>query len=165
MAGGAFATAVVFVALAAGYRVFKQDGKPATTTAPAAESDLSFLYGRITTVDGGIYEGRLRWGGGEEAFWGDYFNGAKKDNSWAALVPPERLPKQRNPIEILGFEIMQRESEPLLVLPASRAPRYPIAPVRQKHFDEAAKYVRLPAVVTCSATVRPRSSTSVRSRR
>ena len=118
IAGGAFATVLVLLALAAGYRALKQDVNPATATSPAAtaptataaeEAHPSFLYGRITTVDGVTYEGRLRWGGGEEAFWGDYFNGAKKENPWVAHVPPERLPKERRPIEIFGVEIAHRE--------------------------------------------------------
>jgi hypothetical protein len=78
--------------------------------APAAEAEThrSLLYGRITTADGATYEGRLRWGGDEEAFWGNYFNGFKGENPWAAYVPPERL-KERRPLEILGVEIAQRE--------------------------------------------------------
>jgi hypothetical protein len=119
VAGGAFATVLVLLALAAGYRALRQDVNPATAspaaTAPTAtataaeETHPSFLYGRITTVDGVTYEGRLRWGGGEEAFWGDYFNGAKKQNPWVAHVPPERLPKERRPLEIFGVEIARRE--------------------------------------------------------
>jgi hypothetical protein len=117
IAGGAFATVLVLLALAAGYRALKQNFNPAGATsaapAPAAaaadEAHPSFLYGRITTVGGVMYEGRLRWGGGEEAFWGDYFNGAKKENPWAANVPPERLPKERRPIEIFGLEFADRE--------------------------------------------------------
>ena len=118
VAGGAIATVLVLVALAAGYRAFRQDANPATATSPAAtaptataaeEAHPSFLYGRISTVDGVTYEGRLRWGGGEEAFWGDYFNGARKENPWVAHVPPERLPKERRPIEIFGLEIAHRE--------------------------------------------------------
>ncbi len=92
IAGGAFATVLVLLALAAGYRALNQDVHPAAATSPAitpsttpaaaethpaAETPQGFLYGRITTVDGATYEGRLRWGGDEEAFWGDYFNGFK----------------------------------------------------------------------------------------
>ena len=123
IAGGAIATVVVLLALAAGYRAFVQDEKLAAVTSPAvspspppaAEPHLSaetwqgFLYGRITTQAGATYEGRLRWGGGEEAFWGDYFNGAKKENPWVAQVPVERLPRERRPIEIFGVEIASRE--------------------------------------------------------
>jgi hypothetical protein len=118
VAGGAFGTVLALLALAAGYWALKPDLNPAPTTPPAAstpaatvaeEAHPSFLYGRVTTIDGVTYEGRLRWGGGEEAFWGDYFNGAKKQNSWAPHVPPERLPKERRPIRFLGLDIIQRE--------------------------------------------------------
>jgi hypothetical protein len=118
VAGGAFATVLVLLALAAGYRALQQDVDPTAATSPAVtppaaaaaeEAHHSFLYGRITTVDGVTYEGRLRWGGDEEAFWGNYFNGAKKENPWVAHVPPERLPKQRRPIEIFGVEIARRD--------------------------------------------------------
>jgi len=125
IAGGAFATVLVLLALAAGYRALEQDVHPAaatspaippSTTPPAAETHPAagtpqgFLYGRITTVDGATYEGRLRWGkGDQEAFWGDYFNGFKVKNPWAAQVPPERLPKERRRIEIFGIVIADRE--------------------------------------------------------
>lgn len=125
IARGTFATVVVLLAVAAGYRALKQDVHPAAATSPAitpsttpaaaethpaAEAHPGFLYGRITTVDGATYEGRLRWGGDEEAFWGDYFNGSKHENPWAAQVPPGRLPKERRPIQIFGIEIAHRES-------------------------------------------------------
>lgn len=120
------AAALVLLALAAGYRALDRGVRgvhPARAAAPsAAPSTLGaaethppadppqgFLYGRITTVDGAAYEGRLRWGGAEEAFWGDYFNGSKAGNPWAARVPPARLPKERQTIEILGLKIAQRE--------------------------------------------------------
>ncbi len=126
IAGGAFATVLVLLAIAAGYRVLNQDAHPAAATSPAippstsppaakthpaAETDQGFLYGRITTVEGATYKGRLRWGkeGDQEAFWGDYFNGFKHENPWAAHVPPGRLPKVRRPIEIFGIEIFHRE--------------------------------------------------------
>ena len=117
IAGGAFATVLVLLALAAGYRALEQDVHPAAATSsaitpsttppaaethPAAETPQGFLYGRITTVEGGTYEGRLRWGGDQEAFWGDYFNGSKHENPWAAQVPPERLPKERPAGEVSG---------------------------------------------------------------
>ena len=125
IAGGAFATVLVvllLLALAAGHRApEQQDVDPAPATPPAtppstaaeeeaAEADPGFLYGRITTADGAVYEGRLRWGGDEEAFWGDYFNGFKDENPWLAHVPPERL-TERRPIEIFGFEIARRERQ------------------------------------------------------
>lgn len=123
IAGGAIATLGVLLAVAVCYRAFHQDGQPAAATSPAStppiataeetrsaeESTQGLLHGRITTVDGATFEGRLRWGGAEEAFWGDYFNGSKDENHWADHVPPERLPTERRPIAIFGFEIAQRE--------------------------------------------------------
>jgi hypothetical protein len=127
IAGGAFATVLILLAAAAGYRALHQDVHPAAATSPAippsaapapaepprpaAETYQGFLYGRITTVDGATYEGRLRWGGDQEAFWGDYFNGSKHENPWLAHVPPERRPRESHPIEILGIKIAQRESQ------------------------------------------------------
>jgi hypothetical protein len=124
IAGGAFATVLVLLAVAAGYRALEQDVAPAAATSPAitpstapaaahpaAETYQGFLYGRITTVDGATYKGRLRWGGDQEAFWGDYFNGSKHENPWLPHVPPERLPRERHPIEIFGIKIAQRESQ------------------------------------------------------
>jgi len=78
---------------------------------PAEETHPGFLYGRITTADGATYEGRLRWGVDEEAFWGDYFNGSKDENPWVSHVPLEQLPKERRPIEIFGVEIAHRERQ------------------------------------------------------
>ena len=53
--------------------------------AGAAHAQLTTgnLYGRVTDVYGATYVGRLRWGGNEEAFWGNYFNGFKEENRWA----------------------------------------------------------------------------------
>jgi hypothetical protein len=119
IAGGAFATVLVLLAVAAGYRVLHQDVHPAAATSPAippsttpaaVEPHPGFLYGRITTVDGATYQGRLRWGGDQEAFWGDYFNGFKHANPWLAQVPPERRPKERRRIEIFGITVAHRES-------------------------------------------------------
>jgi hypothetical protein len=69
----------------------------------------SLLYGRVRTLDGSTYEGRLRWGRDEEAFWGDYFNGVRKGNPWVAQVPPGRLPKRSDPLELFGIEILHRK--------------------------------------------------------
>ena len=72
-------------------------GEPAT--------DDGFLYGRVTAVDGTTYEGRLRWGAAQEAFWSDSFNGFKHENPWVAFVPPERRLEERRPFEIFGIRI------------------------------------------------------------
>jgi hypothetical protein len=126
IAGGAFAILLVLLALVAGRWALEQEVDPAVATSPAippstppaavethpaSETHQGFLHGRITTIDGATYEGRLRWGGDEEAFWGDYFNGSKDENPWLAHVPPERLSRERRPIEVFGFEIARRERE------------------------------------------------------
>ena len=91
---------------------------PAVPRSPAtsAPTHRGFLYGRVTTRNGAAYEGRLRFGGDEEAFWGDYFNGFKEENPWAAEVPPERLTESR-PVTVLGVEITRREWKPNLGRP------------------------------------------------
>ena len=119
--GGASAFLIVLIALAAGFWVLDQEGGPAAPPSPAImpppershpapENSHGLLYGRITTITGAGYEGRLRFGRGEEAFWGDYFNGWKDENPWLAHVPPERLKVQR-PVEVFGVRIGQRERE------------------------------------------------------
>lgn len=75
----------------------------ATPATSATHAGQDFLYGRVTTDDSGTYEGRLRFGGDEEAFWGNYFNGVKAGNPWAETL--ERLGQRRAPIKIFGFEI------------------------------------------------------------
>ena len=116
IAGGVGVIVILLLALAAGYRILRNDAGSGSGTARAgtsstapAEAHPGFLYGRITTVDGATFEGRLRWGRGEEAFWGDYFNGARKENQWAAHVPAERLPTERRPFEIFGVQFGGRE--------------------------------------------------------
>ena len=60
--------------------------------APLLEADASDpIFGRVTTRSGTVYEGRMRWGGDEEAFWDEAFNGWRKQNPWAAYVSPEAL--------------------------------------------------------------------------
>lgn len=125
IAGGSFAVAAVLIALlvvAIGRREGDRDlgpavaATPAVATAPASTSaappgaDQGFLYGRVTDVDGGTYEGRLRFGGEEEAFWTDAFGGFKADSPWAEHVPREQL-VERYPIEIFGMVIARRERE------------------------------------------------------
>jgi hypothetical protein len=127
IAGGVFGAGLLVLALVAGHRALQQDVDPTAETSPAispppappaaaeteqaAETHQGFLFGRIATVEGATYEGRLRWGegGDQEAFWGDYFNGAKKENPWAAHVPPERMPKASQPFEIFGVRVADRE--------------------------------------------------------
>ena len=116
LAGGVFATMLVLFTVASPRRTLDEGVGPSAaaspaipsstgTAEPAAEVSAGFIYGRITAVDGGTYEGRLRWGGDQEAFWGDYFNGAKNENPWAVHAPPA----ERSPFEIFGFRIGGRD--------------------------------------------------------
>lgn len=110
---------VVFLVLAVGRHGVLQkvapSSAPTPTTppaiAPAAETSAhpSFLYGRVSTTDDSTYEGRLRFGGDQEAFWEDYFNGAKGTNPWVRLVPPEQVPMERHVFTVLGIEFGRRE--------------------------------------------------------
>ena len=97
---------------------FEEDADlPAATSPPNAslptstEAHSSFLYGRVTTRDGEAYQGRLRWGADEEAFWGEYLNGKKRENPWSPHVPLERLPTERSNLKVLGFKLGIRERE------------------------------------------------------
>ena len=130
IAGGALAIVlVVLLALVAGHRAFEQtleqEEEPAAVTSPsttlstaeaASEAHQGFIFGRVTTDDGAIYEGRLRFGGDEEAFWGDYFNGFKDKNPWVAHAPLEQL-KERRPLEIFGVEVFHWERQVDLARP------------------------------------------------
>jgi hypothetical protein len=117
--GGTFAILLVVVALVT------SNLEPAAATWRAAipssgEPHEGLLYGRITTVDGALYEGRLRWGGNQEALWGNYFNGFKDENPWAAYLPSAQRPSDRTSIDVFGFEIpgWKQETElrrPLMV--------------------------------------------------
>jgi hypothetical protein len=112
---GAFATVIalfpIMIVLARSHTPFEQDvaraetPSPSTPAAePATQADQGFLYGRVTGTDGATYEGRLRFGGEEEAFWSNYFNGSKDENPWAGHLPPA-LVQKRSPISIFGFDI------------------------------------------------------------
>jgi hypothetical protein len=115
IAGGVFVTALVLLlllALVVRYPAQQQEVESTAATPPAsaaAEVQPGFLYGRITAVDGATYEGRLRWGRDQEAFWGDYFNGAKDENPWAIHAPLAQRPKERPTVEIFGLKIGGRE--------------------------------------------------------
>jgi hypothetical protein len=80
-------------------------GTPAAAPVPAAGTPVSpgLLYGRITTVDGVTYQGRLRWGQDQEASWSDYFNGTKDGNPWAVHAPAGERPTEGSRFEIFGI--------------------------------------------------------------
>lgn len=102
------------------HQTLDHDVDPASAPAPAltpsnAGTHEGLLYGRITTDDGAIYEGRLRWGGDEEALWGNYFNGFKGDNPWVAYAPPEHRSIGAFGIEIAGWESRRVVGRPFMV--------------------------------------------------
>lgn len=101
------AAAVLVVGLATGCALLERDAGDATEattlSSAAAEAHPSFLHGRITTVDGDRYEGRLRFGGNEEASWGDYFNGFKAGNPWAEHAPASL--RGGRTFSFLGFQV------------------------------------------------------------
>lgn len=106
IAGGAAAAVLVVAVLVLGREAERAAVAPSGPAPPAeAEEAPGLLYGRVVTYGGGVYEGRLRWGGGEEAFWSDTFNGVKDENPWAAHVPPERLAGAERPATFLGFRL------------------------------------------------------------
>lgn len=84
----------------------ERSGGPAESAPAPIEIHEGFLYGRVTTEDGTTYEGRLRFGVLEEAFWNHYFNAQKDRNPWAELAPPDRLVKRGEPTEIFGLELL-----------------------------------------------------------
>jgi hypothetical protein len=109
IAGGAFGTVLVLLvllALVGRYPALEKNAELTEATSPAiaqaAAVHPGFIYGRITTGDGTAYEGRLRWGGDQEAFWSDYFDGAKHENPWSVHAP---FARQRRSIEIFGVKI------------------------------------------------------------
>lgn len=74
-----------------------------SAAAAPARDPRGFLYGRITTTGGSVYEGRLRWNDKEEAFWGDFFNAGKEDLPYREHIPQKA--RRRESIEIFGVPI------------------------------------------------------------
>lgn len=54
-----------------------------------------FIYGKLTTIDGDVYTGQIRWGK-EEAYWTDIFNGTKEDNENYRYLTREDKEKLRD---------------------------------------------------------------------
>jgi hypothetical protein len=108
LAGGTLLSLVVILVVADAPRAIEPDVEAKTATSSEAALaaavttavDPALLYARVTLTDGATHEGRVRFGGDQEAFWGNYFNGFKRDNPWASHVPGAQ---ERRPIEIFGF--------------------------------------------------------------
>ncbi len=80
-------------------------------------TDPGFIYGRVATDDGSVFEGRIRWGTDEEALWTHYFNGAKSDNPWVAALREEERPTERRAVGLLGVEVVGWDREVDLARP------------------------------------------------
>ena len=115
LAGGTFVTMLLVFAFAGCDRSADRHvevAKAVPPSTPAMQGSLAshagLLYGRITTDDGAVHEGRLRWGRdrAEEALWSNYFNGVKTKNPWVPLVPRTQLPKDRLAVRVFGKEIV-----------------------------------------------------------
>ncbi len=80
---------------------------PAEPTAAPATTEVyeGLLYGRVTMADGEFYEGRLRFGGNEEALWSNTFNAARPENPWVGHVPSSHRGRKGLSFEIFGIEI------------------------------------------------------------
>jgi hypothetical protein len=112
VSGGALVALLVVVLAGSRRAVEEVDARAAASlpvatspSEPTKEAHQGFLYGRVGTDDGAAYVGRLRFGRDEEAFWGDYFNGYKGENPWAARSQVPELTQKRRPFTIFGFEI------------------------------------------------------------
>ncbi len=119
---GAVTVGLTALVLAFSYLILEREHPAATEEAGAGVSSPpkeapGFLYGRVTTHGGDRYEGRLRWGGHEEAFWNDYFNGVKDENPWAAHTPLGQQAEEHRPTTIFGVEIPLGERPPDLSRP------------------------------------------------
>ncbi len=79
---------------------------PGIAIAAQPDEAQGFIYGKVTMRSDTVYEGRLRWNGDEEAFWGDLFNGTKEDRPYWDEVPErERRRNRGEGIRILGISI------------------------------------------------------------
>ncbi len=64
-----------------------------------------FIYGKVTTRSGNVYQGTIRWDG-EESFWGDLFNSTKEDLDFRRYMPRDaRRDDRRHPIKVFGVTI------------------------------------------------------------
>ena len=83
---------------------------PTGPTPPERSEEPGTLYGRVTATSGVVYEGPLRWGGDEEAFWDHTFNGTKPDNPWRDVVPTGQRDASSARRTVFGVELPWDES-------------------------------------------------------
>lgn len=105
---------------------FALAGSAGEAVAQAGSADPGRLYGRVTTVDGTVHEGFLRWAG-NEAGWFDILNGEKRipDRN---LEDAERLgwepEERRERIEIFGIGITLPGDRPRVTRSSSSGIRF-----------------------------------------
>lgn len=68
------------------------DAMESPETVAGEGSHEGLVHGRVTMEDGTVYQGRLRWGGDEEALWTHHFNGRKRGDRWGDLLPRGEAP-------------------------------------------------------------------------
>lgn len=55
-----------------------------------SQSTEGFIYGKVFTTGGDVFEGQIRWGK-EEAFWFDFFNATKQENSFLRYLDRDEI--------------------------------------------------------------------------
>ncbi len=102
-----FVLGVVFV-VGLGFALRPYIQEPAaehTELLPLEGVHPGLVYGRVTTVDGEQFEGRLRFGGDEEALWSNHFNGVRRTNPWTDYLPAQRSAGAHHRWRFLGMEV------------------------------------------------------------
>ncbi|WP_101259483.1 hypothetical protein [Labilibaculum filiforme] len=64
------------------------------TFSVSAQSYPCYLYGSVTTIDGDVYKGAIRWGD-EEVFLTDLFNAEKEENPYLKYLPKSQIDKDQ----------------------------------------------------------------------
>jgi len=116
LAGWSIASGFLLLAVLSGRQAVRDDVDPRPNQVLAGSAAIEpvpsagLLYGRVTTTDGVVHEGRLRFGGDEEALWSHYFNGRKVVNPWAESAPSSALVRtQPREIAGIGFGSVERK--------------------------------------------------------
>ena len=85
----------------------KADAAGSDDAKTVATDSQGYIYGRVTTESGKTYQGRLRWNGDEEAFWGDLFNGTKDDLPHTDDIPSNER-NDRDTVSVFGIKFSFR---------------------------------------------------------
>ncbi|NNE71391.1 MAG: hypothetical protein HKN29_13660 [Rhodothermales bacterium] len=95
---------LALVAIVTSLTLGPQAGNAQTAATTPEDAKSGAIYGRVSTEDGTVYQGRLRWGADEEAYWGEYFNGRREGNPWAEVAPEGAL-RFNEPVRLLGLSL------------------------------------------------------------